>query len=311
MSNLTFSEIMNYYPMHNPSVYDDLRNDCQQKNLIPFVGAGLSVFCGYQQWPDVLKRLADFIYDRNIRSNVQTMINNNDLLQAAQQIQDQYPRILKELQKIIDYRKIQNCDPHTFHASAAYVLPYLFRDHLVMTTNFDRVLEEVYDRHNAKFGKTVTPYEADLLTQIRQSNPHCLFKLHGDIGPDIHDINKLIFTQSQYDNAYADNGPLMLELPHWFQNKKLLFLGCSLAKDKTMEVLQKITAQNPGLEHYAILACQREDIGSRCSELGELGISPIFYPDGRHEAVRVILERLLEELHNAAYKELQIGRAHV
>ena len=63
-----------------------------------------------------------------------------------------------------------------------------------MTTNFDRVLEEVYDKCHKKFGNVITPYEPDLLTQARQGNPHCLFKLHGDIGPEIHDIKKLVFT---------------------------------------------------------------------------------------------------------------------
>ncbi len=46
----------------------------------------------------------------------------------------------------------------------------------------------------------------------------------------------------------------MQELPKWFQNKKLLFLGCSLAMDRTMEVLQQAAVDNPGLDYYAILA---------------------------------------------------------
>lgn len=32
--------------------YEDLKNACQHGCVIPFVGAGLSVFCGYQGWPD-------------------------------------------------------------------------------------------------------------------------------------------------------------------------------------------------------------------------------------------------------------------
>ena len=204
--------------------------------------------------------------------------------------------ILKELRKKIDYDKIKSCDSNKLYASAAYALPYLFQGSPVITTNFDRVLEEVYDRLHKKFGKIITPYEPDLLAQSRQNNPHCLFKLHGDIGPDIHDIDRLIFTQTQYDRAYASDGPLMQELPQWFQSKKLLFLGCSLAKDKTMDVLQQVMSKNSGLDHYAILACAPEDISRRCIEMGKWGISAIYYPNKRHEAVRVILERLLEEV---------------
>ena len=304
LDRMTFSEIMEFYPKHNQSVYDELKNACQHRNIIPFVGAGMSVFCGYKGWPDALKELAGYVYDSSVRASIETMIEDGELLQAAEKIRSNYPLMLKVLQKLIDYDKIKNCDQDKLYASAAYVLPYLFNSNMVMTTNFDRVLEEVYDRCHTKFGKIITPYEPDLLAQSRQNNPHCLFKLHGDIGPEIHDIERLIFTQTQYDKAYANDGPLMQELPQWFQSKKLLFLGCSLAKDKTMDVLQQVTSKNPGLDHYAILACSPNDMAKRCVEMGNWGISAIFYPAGRHEAVRVILERLLEDISHRAYEEL-------
>lgn len=304
LSSITFSEIMEFYPEHNHSVYEELKNACQQGYIFPFVGAGLSVFCGYRGWPDVLKQLAKYVYDPSIRASIEAEIDKGELLYAAQEIQNNYPRILNVLQEIVDYDKIKNCDQDKLYASAAYVLPYLFNSTLVMTTNFDRVLEEVYDKCHAKFGKVITPYEPDLLTQSRQSNPHCLFKLHGDIGPEIHDIERLVFTQTQYDKAYAHDSRLMQELPQWFQSKKLLFLGCSLEKDKTIDVLQQVMSKNPGLNHYAILACRPGDIARRCIEMGDLGISAIYYPDGRYEAVRVILERLLEDINHSAYEEL-------
>lgn len=308
MCNITFSEIMDFYPGHNKSVYEDLKKDYQRGGLIPFIGAGLSVFCGYLGWSKVLEQLAGFVYDKDTKAEILKMIEDGELLLAAQEIYDHYPRMSKELQKIIDYNKIKNCDLSVLHVSAAYALPYLFRRGTVMTTNFDRVLEEVYDRCHAKFEKIVSPYEPDILAQVRQNSPHCLFKLHGDIGPEIHDIGKLVFTKTQYDAAYNSDGQLMQELSQWFQNRRLLFLGCSLLKDRTMEVLQQVMAKNPGLDHYAILACRPEDIGQRSRELGDLGISPIFYPIDKHDAVRVVLERLLEEHDHSAYEEL---RSHV
>ncbi len=304
MSNITFSEIMNFYSGHNESVYEDLKKDYLGGSLIPFVGAGLSIFCGYLSWPKVLEKLTEFIFEDDIKVNASKMIEDNKLLQAAQTIYDNYPRMLIELRKIIDYDKIANCDPGDWYTSAAYVLPYLFDKSIVMTTNFDRVLEEVYDRCHVKFGRVVSPHEPDILSQIRQAAPHCLFKLHGDIGPDTYDIDKLVFTQKQYDAAYHSDGPLMKELPLWFQNKRLLFLGCSLMQDRTMDVLQQVTESNRGLDHYAILACEANEIGRRSRALGELGISAIYYPDGRHEAVRVILERLLEETAPSKYEEM-------
>ena len=172
LSSITFSEIMKFYPAHNDFVYQELKSACQGGSLIPFVGAGLSVFCGYQSWPGVLRQLTKYIFDPNAKADAEAMIEAGQLLEAAQAIQDSYPQMLKLLRNIIDYDKIKNCDHDRLCASAAYVLPYLFGSGLVMTTNFDRVLEEIYDKCRKKFGNIITPYEPDLLTQARQNNSH-------------------------------------------------------------------------------------------------------------------------------------------
>lgn len=305
MSNISFDEIMNFYPRHNRSVYDDLINDCKSKNLIPFVGAGLSAFCGYKLWPDVLRQLSEFVFSEEKRNEINKMIDDGELLEAAQAISDNCPRMPIELKKIIDYKKIRFCDKQKLTHSAAYLMPLLFSGNMVITTNFDRVLEEVYSKHQVGFEKAINPYDTDILNQILQSNSHCLFKLHGDIGESTISADKLVFTKEQYENVYADDSPLVAELTDWFKSKRILFLGCSLTMDKTMEVLKKVFSQNSSLDHYAILACKPEDMQKRIKEMGDLGISAIFYPDGKHDAVRVILERILEELNYPVYEKLK------
>lgn len=76
LDSITFSEIMEFYPKHNNSVYDELRDACLHGSIIPFVGAGLSVFCGYKGWLDVLKELAGYVYDPNTRASIETMIKD-------------------------------------------------------------------------------------------------------------------------------------------------------------------------------------------------------------------------------------------
>lgn len=307
MSKISFEEIMDFYSENNRSVYEDLKEDYIRGVLTPFVGAGMSAFCGYLSWKAVLKELVKFIYAPEKQTKIAKMIDHDELLQAAQEIHNAVPRMLRELKKIINYEKIekiQKSDKLKLYSSAVYVLPYLFPNGAAMTTNFDRVLEEVYQDHRLEFEKIVSPYEPDLLTQMRQKRPHCLFKLHGDIGRDTISMDKLVFTQDQYNKAYAPAGALVQELAEWFKSKKFLFLGCSLAMDKTMEVLKSVTEQNSALDHYAILACSPNEMECRIQEMGALGISAIYYPDGKHDAVRVILERLLEDVNHTAYESL-------
>lgn len=93
------------------------------------------------------------------------------------------------------------------------------------------------------------------------------------------------------------------ELKAWFQNRSVLFLGCSLKDDRTMALLQEV--MEPGLTHFAIVGCARKERDSRLRELSEtFHIQAIVYPKGRHEAVRIILEKLLEETNPPAYQSL-------
>lgn len=309
MSRLKFDDVMNYYPRHNRDVFNAIRDLHKNKDIIPFVGAGLSVFCNYKLWPGVLTELAEYIPGKKEKTGALNKIRRGNLLEAAQLIQDSYKPMLSRLTSIVDYRKIENCPPEVMWASADWVLPYLFEGSPIMTTNFDRVLEHIFSKNTAAFERTLDPYDPGLLTQMRQKKSHGLFKLHGDIGEKTTSIDRLVFTLDQYHTVYADDSELAKELKHWFENQTLLFLGCSLTTtDKTMEVLKAVVAANPSVKHYAVIDCPKKNLSRRVNELAELGIDAIFYDSSNHDAVRVILERLLEETDPDAFKRLYASR---
>ena len=304
MNIINFDDVMDFYPKHNLSIYSKIVDAQKSGSLIPFVGAGMSVFCGYKLWGAVLRELAEFILLEDKRQAALKQIDNGAYEEAAQTILEAYPAMLDQLPNLISPKKVNDCPPERLRSSAAFVLPYLFQKGLVMTTNFDRVLENVYLNWNNKLIQTVTPKQQDRLAQLRQNQSLGLFKLHGDIGNETVSIDDLVFTGKQYMEKYADGSPLVQELTRWFENRRLLFLGCSLNVDRTMEVLKSVTLAQPGIRHYAILGCKKSDIPNRLNEMNDLGILPIFYDDNDHDAVRVILERLLEETDQESYKKL-------
>lgn len=305
MGRIKFDDVMNFYPSHNQAIYKRIVREQRTGSLIPFVGAGMSVFCGYKPWGAVLRELADFILVEDDRKTVWEQIDSGNYEEAAQMILDAYPAMLDQLPELISPSKIDDCPLETFQASAAFVLPQLFQKGLVMTTNFDRVLESAYLRWSGKAIQTVTPKEQECLAQLRQNGSLGLFKLHGDIGSETVAIDDLVFTKEQYEKKYADGSPLVQELTRWFENRRLLFMGCSLNVDRTMEVLKTVTQTQSGIRHYAILGCKKSDVPKRLKELENMGILPVFYDDSDHDAVRVTLERLLEETDQSAYKKLQ------
>ena len=305
ISKLTFEDIMNFCPKHNRSIYDNIVAAQTDGNVIPFIGAGLSAFCGYKLWGGVLSELADFIPDEEAKAAALSEIQAYEYEKAAQTILDAYPPMIDQLPGIVSHEKILTYPKDLLHTSAAFVLPYLFTKGLVITTNFDRVIETVYLERFGQPIEVVRPKEQDFLAQLRQNQALGLFKLHGDIGSSTVTIDDLVFTGAQYEKHYAENSPLVTELTRWFENRRLLFVGSSLNVDRTMEVLKRVALSQSGIRHYAIVGCKKSEITKRLKELSALGILPIIYDNSDHNAIRVILERLLEDTSPDSYKELQ------
>ena len=245
MSKLSFDDVMSFYPKHNRAIYDQILSAQRGCSLVPFVGAGLSVFCGYKLWGTVLSELAEFIPTDDDQQKALMQISNFEYEKAAQTILDAYPLMLDQLPTIVNPDKVHSCPQEAFRSSAAYALPYLFPKGLVITTNFDRVLETIYLERFNKPIQVVTPKEQDRLAQLRQNQALGLFKLHGDIGSDTVSIDDLVFTSEQYQCKYRDNSPLVQELTRWFENRRLLFLGCSLNVDRTMDILKQVAISLP------------------------------------------------------------------
>ena len=84
----------------------------------------------------------------------------------------------------------------------------------------------------------------------------------------------------------------------------MLFLGCSLESDRTMELLQKVI--QPGDSYYTVISCEPSERDEKVKQLGEKHIRAILYEKDRHEAVRVILEHLLEEIDPESYNALPV-----
>lgn len=304
LRDLTFDTVMDFYGKHNRDVFRMIVEAQKGGNLSPFVGAGLSCPFGYKLWGGVLAELAEYIPTETDRKTALEQIHNSQYEEAAQTILDAYPFMLDQLPGIVSPDILRTCSEEAKRNSAVWVLPLLFQKGLVMTTNFDRVLEHVYLIQRNESIPTVTPMNQDRLDQLCQNQALSLFKLHGDIGSEAVSIDDLVFTGAQYDKHYAANSPLVAALARWFSNRRLLFLGCSLNADRTMQVLQQVSRSQNGIRHYAILGCKEAEITKRSQELATLGILPIFYDDSNHDALRVILERLLEETNQAAYQEL-------
>ena len=303
----TFEEIMKFHS-GNITVYNKVKELLVEKNLFPFVGAGLTQFA-YGSWLGLLKKLSKKLTNKKSRATVNALIKAGEgsdatkLLDAAQALEDLRGKSNLELD-LAELLSPDNLEQNRDQLSKESIslLPYLFNG-LVITTNFDQTLETVYKDAGRPFDRTFLPGRPGFLNQLsREGGARCLYKLHGTLAGKLVDYESIVFTKKQYDKHYGENSPLTLELKDYFKKKVMLFLGCSLNNDRTMELLQEVI--QPGDHYYTIINCKRSERDEKLRQLADKHIRAIVYEGNRHEAVRVILEHLLEETNPVAYNAL-------
>jgi hypothetical protein len=184
---------------------------------------------------------------------------------------------------------------------AIALLPKLF-DCSVITTNFDRVLERVYENDAKAFAERVTGRgRASAFFRAIPAGERYLLKLHGNID----NAAERILNQDEYASAYGNEGDVNMSFPlprllkRLFTSYSFLFLGCSLSTDRTLKTFMRVAGEE-GTEslpnHYAVRGSPVDVEGKRAIDqrLADAHITPLWYPEGEHEYVERILELLLD-----------------
>jgi hypothetical protein len=183
-------------------------------------------------------------------------------------------------------------------------LAELFSD-TVVTTNYDRLIEQAFETGKPEPVQIITGENA---TEFPNPLKTTIVKLHGDIRRPGH----CILSKDQYDAAYGA-GEINLSLPipklldYYFRNNSLLFLGCSLHNDRTIQVFQAIKANHHGddlPQHFVLESCPEnfEELINRNAFLAELGLTGIWFETKRYECLESILRLAQNEL---AYRDAQ------
>ena len=157
MSRISFEKVINFYPEHNAWAYSQLLSAIRDTTVVPFVGAGLSAFCGYPSWPSVLTKMCSNLRDPGKREIVRKQIEEGHLIEAAQEIANGYPFFLRCFPQEFAPKLLEKCPDASMRSSAVWLLPYLFPESPAVTTNFDQVLETVYERAQHRFSDILGP----------------------------------------------------------------------------------------------------------------------------------------------------------
>lgn len=285
---MKLSELINF--QSNKERLEEIRKN--RTNIIPFVGAGISKGCGLYTWGELLHELA---LDYLTEDEIYLLESKGNYFEYADKIIDvskNSDMIMKRIREIFSKKKI-------LFTEIPFLLVSSFSQ-MVVTTNYDTILEDASLNSPLGLLKPLLPCLVGQVNEAIQINDRKLLKLHGSV----EETQSFIFSTEQYRKFYGKKGDRNNRLlPEYlmkiFAGKKVLFVGCSLDRDYTLEILEECIAQNRSISHYAIVpypADSNEQI-MRKRELTRLGIEPIYYPEGDFFAVNRLINYLAEENH--------------
>lgn len=269
--------------------------------VIPFIGAGVAANFGYPGWEKFLRTQARL----HGLDEVDTALKNREYEAAASLLKDRLGGDALEhimLQVFGDHIYKQTDWGHELD-----IIPQIFPN-LMITTNFDEVMEMLYARVNGEYIEKLTPKmlkDSRVIYKRIACGEPTLIKLHGDIA-----TREFVLTEEDYDTTYGkmvldSRLPLPAFLREVLLSRIILFLGCSLEEDRTLRIIEQ--AQIDGSMSFALLPLpaatenkehpwkpdlENDKFRERERFLNIHNIIPIWYPYEKFESLKLFLKEL-------------------
>ena len=253
-----------------PAIPEDLFLAAGSKELVPFIGAGVSRLAGYPDWKAFADKTLEFFVE-------------NGKLNYAQcdQMSSLSPRIklsvAVDLEKRhdlpIDFEKILK-PPNDEQREDVYkqVLGLSHFSKTFVTTNYDKELDALspasglaHDGKSESKGETVLP--PSCIYKLNEIKVDCLYKensvihIHGSV----RDRESMVLTTTDYLTRYSGHkydgheNPYLTFLQELFNQRTVLFVGYGLEELEILEHIiqkgidrQQGVDQNKALTHYVL-----------------------------------------------------------
>jgi NAD-dependent SIR2 family protein deacetylase len=274
----------------NVDRFNQLINCLVDHSVVPFVGAGLSVECGFPTWKHHLEQQGKTAGIN--ATHVQDLIRKGQYEVVIEEIENRRTRdvFIQEIRDV--FSKTGRITETTLR------LTELFTDTLI-TTNYDHIIEQAFN--NGEKNKLQILDSGNIL-QLPDEEKITIIHLHGDV----QKAAGCILSKKQYDDAYG-SGKLDLNkevpklLSYHYRNSSLLFLGCSLNHDRTMQVFQAVKDSLGDVDrpqHFSLESMPEDEatLADRNAYLLKFGITPIWFPKSSYDYVEQILRLARNEM---------------
>jgi len=213
----------------NEQRFDQLVSCLMGDSVVPFIGAGVSVAGGFPTWKDHLRK-------QGKTAGIESNIIEGHLAKG------EFEAVIEAVEKTrgsdVFAQEIRDAFSKTGSIEGITLLiSELFSDTLI-TTNYDHLLEQTFDIGPSHGVQVISGTSA-----MEKPDPEkvTVIKLHGDI----RNPNRCILGKKQYDEAYGEphldlSRPIPKLLRYYYTTSSLLFIGCSLNNDRTIQVFKAV-----------------------------------------------------------------------
>lgn len=223
-------------------------------NFVLVVGAGVSQTCVNQHgerppgWHDLLSRLAKEILTGAARKAVNELVKAERLLEGAELLRSRAKRVGKEedfLHRVAELTDGGNVTAKQFQPSSVYEKLLMLEPDMIVTTNYDRVLERA-----SKSGYNVHSFtSAALGRDVRSGNP-AILKIHGSVD----ESTKIVLTRSDYSRLRRDGAHCLEVLQALFLTKTALFVGYGFGDPDIQLLLENVMGGRGDVAAHYLLA---------------------------------------------------------
>lgn len=272
----------------NKKRFDDLCATLKNGQLIPFVGSGMSVPYGLLPWSKFLRNIRP---DSSMPEQVlEDLLAHCEYEEAAERLATTMPNRLFDERIEHDLR----IDKPDMICGAVVFLPALF-DKLVLTTNLDDLLEQMYKLRKLSFSHVLVGDNIKEYRQIKAISERVLLKFHGDC----RSREGRVLGKTEYEKAYCSDSPIREELKTIYRNHSILYLGCSLGHDRTVRLLEEVANSDSNMpKHYAFLKLPNNTDTLQLREhfLTSCDVFPIWYTDDHDESIQALFVGMMQYL---------------
>jgi hypothetical protein len=225
---------------------DELKEAVESRNLVPFIGAGISRHAitrglkPFPTWKDFIQELKGLARDDGNLSEdddrqIDELVEQGKFLMAAQALKEEIEE--GKLGRFIERRFTSTgAEPGPIHRAL-----FKLRPHLIMTTNYDQLLEDAYVKEFGVQVNPVTPKNSYKVQQVLKGyregiDRPLIFKIHGTAS----EPKEIVFAEKDYRKLLYNEPGYRAILSAVFVTKIVLMLGFSFSDPEISTVVQTL-----------------------------------------------------------------------